>query len=190
MGMDIKKEIRENLVTLIVLSKEQYIGRMSEVARLMNESFSKTLFISLTQPYSSALETLRKNNVPVEKFTFIDVLTSTVRDPDPDPNCSFVSSPSALTEISVAFSKAINDKKCDSAFFDSISVLTIYEDQNAVIKFVHNILTKSRVIGTKTVFVCLKEDKDIPLIKDLYMFVDKVIDLTSPEERIADLLKR
>ncbi len=188
--MDIKKEMSENLVTLIVLSKEQYIGRMTDVAKAMNESFSKTLFISLTQPYKSAIETLNKNNVSLDKFTFIDVLTSTVRDPEPDPNCTFVSSPSALTEISVAFSKAVNDKKCDAAFFDSISVLTIYEDQNAVIKFVHNILTKSRVLGTKTVFVCLKEDKDIPLIKDLYMFVDKVVDLTSPEERIADLLKK
>jgi N-acetyl-gamma-glutamylphosphate reductase len=89
-----------------------------------------------------------------------------------------VSSPHALTEINIAFSKSLDEKKCDSSLFDSLSTLLAHEKVHIIIQFTHNVITKVKVSNCKAVFIALKEDVNSELIKDLYMFVDKVVELS------------
>jgi hypothetical protein len=91
-------------------------------------------------------------------------------------SCEFVQSPGALTDISLAFSKAIGEKGCDNVLFDTISTLTIYKDIGEIIKFTQNLMTKARVSNVKSIYIALKEDSE-ELVKDLTMFVDGVIEL-------------
>jgi len=51
----------------------------------------------------------------------------------------------------------------------------IYEDPHTVLKFIHSLITKSRMQNIKLVFLALKEDAEI-LAKDLVMFVDNVVE--------------
>ena len=122
---------------------------------------------------------LKENNIPSEKIFFIDTLTSEVQTPPKLDNCIFVQSPSALTEISLAFSDALSSKGCDVILIDSISTLLIYQDVHSIIRFSQTLMTKGRVMNKKLVFVALKEDSE-GLVKDISMFVDKIIDYTKP----------
>ncbi len=61
--------------------------------------------------------------------------------------------------------------------FDSLSTLLAYEGSSSIIQFSHNVITKLRINNCKAVFITLKEDINSELIKDLYMFVDKVVEL-------------
>ena len=86
----------------------------------------------------------------------------------------FVQSPKSLTEISIDIANLIG-KKTDSVIFDSLSTLLIYQDSMTSIKFVHSIVSKIRSADKKCIFFSLKEDADSDMMKDVNMFVDKVV---------------
>ena len=175
--MDLQTEIGNNNIVLIMLSKENYRRSIIDVASFLDKNSSKVCYVCVNDPYGFVNSNLLKNSIDTKKFIFIDTLTRNVQDPPHVDNCIFVSSPSALTEISLAFSKALNEMHCDSSLFDTLSTMLVYEKSHAIIQFVHNILTKLRISSGRAVFVTLKDDSNSELIKDLFMFVDKVIDM-------------
>jgi len=174
--MSLTDEIAGKQIVLIVFPKAKYMNQLMEVVKAADAVSKKICYVSLNKPYNSIMDNLRKNNLNMGKYFFIDVLTSTVKTPILVDNCEFVQSPSALTDISLAFTKAVQEKGCDNVLFDAISTLTIYQDIGEIIKFTQNMMTKARVNNVKSVYIALKEDS-AELVKDLTMFVDGVIEL-------------
>ena len=142
----------------------------------MEQSSSKTCYVALNKPYNSIVISMKNNGIDSDKFYFIDVLTATVQTPPQVSNCTFVESPNAITDLSLAFTSTMAEKGCDSALFDAISTLRIYQEEASVIRLAQNLMTKVRVGGKKAVFITLKEDSET-LIKDLTMFVDSIVNL-------------
>ena len=175
--MDLKSEMKESSIILLIISKDKYHGELIEAIKAIDSYSSKICYVCINSPYSFVVDNIQKNSLKPEKFFFIDTLTKSVQAPPNVNDCIFVSAPNALTEISLALTKALNEKHCDSTLFDTISTLLVYENQHSLIQFVHNVLTKLRISKGKAVFVALKDDINSELVKDLYMFVDKVIDL-------------
>jgi hypothetical protein len=174
---DLGKELRENNILLVIVSKNAYSSKSTEILRALQSISNKISYVSFNHPYNSLIESVRKNGIDPSRLFIIDTVTASVQQPKPQTNCIFISAPNALTEISVAFSKSINQEKCDSALFDSLSALLVYESANSIIMFAHNIITKLKISNSRAVFLVLKEDIDGELMKDLYMFVDKVVEL-------------
>jgi hypothetical protein len=175
--MNLSEEIKNNNILLLITSKEKYHTELIEVLKVIEKNTKKTCYVCINEPYNFVINNLKKNNIPLEKFFFIDTLTKNVQEPPSVENCIFVSAPNALTEISLAFSKALNEKHCDGTLFDTISALLVYENAHSIIQFIHNIITKLRMSTGKAAFIALKEDLNSELVKDLYMFVDKVVEL-------------
>jgi len=174
--MDLAEEIKNKQIVMVVFPKEKYNEKLMDVIKAVDSASNRICYVSLNKPYNSIVKMLQANNLQVVKYFFIDVLTSSVQSPVQVDNCEFVQSPSALTDISLAFTKAIQEKQCDLALFDAISTLTIYEGIGEIIKFTQNLMTKARVMGVKSVYIALKEDSG-ELVKDLSMFVDGVVEL-------------
>lgn len=173
--MSLVEDIKSNQVLLFVISKKDYTEMLLDVIKAVEKSSDKVCYVTINRPYNNILLQLKNNKVNLGKFLFVDAITSTVQTPEQVENCIFVASPDALTDLSLAFSQALS--KCDIALFDTMSTLVIYQDIGSVLKFIHNIVTKLRVGNKKGVLIALKEDSE-ELIKDLHMFVDKVVDLT------------
>lgn len=159
--------ISGNLV-IVTTTKEKYLQMVQELYAEFQNYGKKIGYITLNRPYSSIH---MKGDI-----YFVDAITATVQKPALANNCTFVSSPTALTELSLAFSSLYGEKGCELVIFDTISTLIIYQDIGTVIKFTHNLVTKASVLNKKAIFIALKEDSET-LIKDLNMFVDKVIDI-------------
>jgi archaellum biogenesis ATPase FlaH len=176
--MAIEDDIKEKQVLLIILPKEKYSSEVINISNKISNLNNKICYVALNSPYNAIMSNLSNNNIAVDKFFFIDALTSEVQTPEPVENCIFIAAPNALTELSVAISEALNEQKCDNVIIDSLSTLLIYEEDSTIIKFSHNVITKIRVANSKAVFIVLKEDVSSELIKDLYMFVDKVVELS------------
>ncbi|MBN1793053.1 hypothetical protein JW826_05205 [Candidatus Woesearchaeota archaeon] len=176
--MTLQDDIKNNQIVLIVVTKTNYQSHIDEIIKAVDASSEKICYAALTKPYNSIIATLKKLNLDSGKYFFIDVLTSTIKTPAPDPNCEFIQAPSALTEISLAYTKAVQEKGCKNTLFDSISTLTVYQEEGEVIKLVHTLINKARVNNLKSVYIALQEDNQ-ELIKDIFMFVDSVIEIKS-----------
>ena len=176
--MTIAEDIRNNSIILVIMPKEKYHKDVMEIVRATEKNSRKVCYVCFNEPANFIARNILSNKIPLEKFFFIDTLTKNVQEVNDVDACTFVSAPNALTEISLAFSNALNEKHCDATIFDTLSALLIYENANSIIQFMHGILTKLRISGGRAVFIALKEDVNSEMVKDLYMFVDKVIELS------------
>lgn len=87
-----------------------------------------------------------------------------------------------MTELSIAITKALKKGKFKTLIFDSLSSMLIYHNAATVTKFAQNIIGKLRSFNCTTVFTCLEGDANSPLIGNLGMYVDEIIDIQGKKE--------
>ena len=187
--INLKKSISENKVLVFLIPNFEYSEKLLEITTTLAKEKKKICYVSLNRSYSALLEWFKKNGVDSNKFVFVDAITNTVSVPPKVENCVFVSAPSAFTEIGLAVSRYLNEG-IDALIFDSISTLLIYEESIAVTKFTHFLMAKMTTKGAQAVFTSLKEDITDDVIKDINLFADKVIDLSSEKIGTKELLKK
>lgn len=171
--------LAENPVLIFLLSQKNYTEQLFEV---INGLISMNLkgricYVLLNKPYASIVQELERRGIDRKRFFFIDAVTSSVQTPGEREDCVFVDDPTALTDLNIAVTTAFDKKMCDSALFDAISTLVIYQDAHRVIMFSHTIINKVRIMNKRTVFILLKEESGTELVKDLSMFADRVVDV-------------
>jgi len=164
-----------NQIIVLIIPEENYTERLINIVKEMNQLDGKICYISLNRPYNSLLTSFKKAGINTDNIYVIDAITRTAQLALKCDNCEFVSSPGALTELSVTISNLMETGRFKYIIFDSLSTLLVYESDNTIAKFVHFLMAKVRVVGCNAIFTCLKQDADSILVKDINMFADKVI---------------
>ena len=169
---DFTKEIKDNDILVFVIPNKDYSDSLEEIVKTLSKMYNKICYISLNKPHNSLLKTFEEGGMDTEKFLFIDAVGKGSN----EKNVIYVSSPKALTELSITINKVISGGLIDSSLFDSLSTLLVYEEASTVIKFSHSIISTFRNKGVKAVLTCLEGDVKSELIKDLSMFADKIVE--------------
>jgi len=170
-----KREDGEVIVLLI--PDEEYSKRILEITKELSKISSKLCYVSLNIPFNTLERNFQAKEIDVSKFYFIDAISQTAEIPRDRKNCEYISSPGALTELSLAISNVLETQKFDYIIFDSLSTLLVYETPIIVTKFVHSLMAKVRVVGCKAIFTILKQDSSSMLLKDINMFADKILNV-------------
>jgi len=176
MPLDLKKEIWNKQMILIIIPNEKYTESILEIVKQLSKIYKKTCYVSLNKLYSALLKSLEDDGIDTEKFCFVDVITKTA---DPQfkggKNCRCIPSPSHLTEISLGISEDLKVNKPNCLLFDSLSTILIYQKGDVVTRFVHSLTGNIRKSGCVGVLTVLEGDTANTSIKEMSMFVDKVI---------------
>jgi KaiC/GvpD/RAD55 family RecA-like ATPase len=172
-----KKAIQENDITLILVPNDKYSEKINDIAEISAKLGEKVLYVSANKPYPTLIKNFEKSKIDTNKFFFIDCVTKNAAGSEAGGRVTCVSSPKALTEMNIAMKKVLEANKPGITVFDSLSTLLIYEDSSVVTRFVHSIISVFRSVGSKGVLISLKDEVKNELIKDLSMFVDKVIEM-------------
>ena len=177
MALDFKKEIDHTRILVIIIPSIQYTKVIVDIAKQLSDNYDKTCYVSLNRPHEALINSLIKNKVDTKKFTFVDAISHVTQTKvETQADCIFVSSPRSLTELTLAIKKA-SMKKPVALLFDSLSTLLIYHKGPDVTQFIHAMINKIRMGDMVAVFTVLKGDVNTGIIKDISMFVDKVIEL-------------
>ena len=168
-------ELESKTILMVNTTKQNYSNVAKEIVPYLAEKFSKIGYITINRPYATIVKEIQEQGLQTDKFYFVDAITATVQSPPVVDNCIFINAPSDLTDLGLAFSSLLSDHGCDVIFVDTISTLIVYKDIGAVTKFVHNLVTKSRVNNKKAVLLAVRQDSE-KLLQDLNMFVDAVIE--------------
>ncbi|MFH0978160.1 MAG: hypothetical protein V1837_02545 [Candidatus Woesearchaeota archaeon] len=164
-------EVEKNQVILCVSSEGSFYVSRSEILKALKLTGNNICYVGFSKPYQA----LKNELTEFPSIFYIDTLTMSVQMPPHVDDCFFVQAPNALTDLSVAISKVMSEKGPSNIFFDSLSSLLLYQDSHTLIKFLHNLINKVRVLNVKIVFVVLQKDAKSDLVKDLCMFVDIVV---------------
>ncbi|VVB54357.1 Uncharacterised protein [uncultured archaeon] len=177
-GIDINSDLQGAQILVLVIPEDQYNDKVMAILKNLAESnTNKVCYVSLNRPYSSLRNNLASAGVSINSIYVIDAITKTAEMAENTENVEFISSPDALTELSLAVSNSFDVKKFNYLFFDSLSTLLVYESDRVVTKFVHFLMAKIRVVEARAIFTVLKRDVDSVLLKDINMFADKIVDL-------------
>ena len=169
--------LTENQIIVLIVPDKDYLSSIVTLTRDISANSKRICYVTLNRPYRSLLDIFSKNGINTSKFYFIDAITKTAEMAESIDNCEFVSSPGALTELSLSISNILEQEKFDYMIFDSLSTLLVYESETVITKFVHFLIAKVRVIGCNAMFTCLRQDINSVLVRDINMFADKIIDV-------------
>jgi len=165
-------------ILVLVIPEQKYTKDLVDVSRSLAEKYSSICYVSLNRPCSDLTKMLAETSVDLNKFYFVDAITKTARIPEASNTCTYISSPGALTELSLAVSNFFDRNKADCLIFDSLSTLFVYESEMVITKFVHFLMAKLKVVGCDAYFTVLKGDENSALVKDISMFADQIVDIT------------
>ncbi len=177
---DYDKEITKNKIILFLVPKEDYQVELLRISRNVADNFGKKIaYVSLNKPTETIIDNLKKNNIDTKKFLFIDAVAKKSKS-DQDAVC--ISSLKNFEKFKGELNKILEKEKIKCLIFDSLSTMLIYQDENIIVKFTHDLITNLIEDGACGEFMCLSEDVDSTLIKDVSMFVDKVLNLEQKKE--------
>lgn len=173
--MDLKKELSEYQAMLLLMPSIEYNELIVRMAKQL--SGESVCYVTLNKTYDSLRELFEKNKVDLKNMVFIDAISRTIKQtPEQTEGCFFVSSPGALTEISLVVSTHLKHN-FRYLVFDSLTNLLVYEKKAPVARFVSSLVNKIKESKTRAVFYALKMEQHEELIEEASMFVDRVIDL-------------
>lgn len=171
----IEEAIKKNDILVFVVPTMDYSECLEGIVAVLCADFQRICYVSLNKPHTTILRELKEKKIDTEKLFFIDAVSQKIE--SDDAQVLYISSPRALTELSITINKVLEIGKVQVVIFDSLSTLLVYEGSMTVIKFVHSVISTLRNLGAKAVFTCLKEDVSSDLVKDLNMFADEMIEL-------------
>jgi hypothetical protein len=181
---ELEKELEnlpENFILGVVMPSDNYEDvNMHLLSHLINRKKASGSYVSISKPYNHIVDLLKSKDINTDNIHFIDCISKglggkiCVGD-----KCVFVDSPSHLTDLSVAlheFFTSSGDKN-RFVYIDSLSTLSIHNNLDSVLKFVHYVTGKMRIFGFNGIMLSLHEETDKKLISELGQFCDKVIHL-------------
>ena len=186
--MDLSEEILRNKTLLVILNEEQYEDKIGEISKSLNEIDKKICYVCLNKPYKDVIGDLENQNANMNKFFFIDVLSSYYERQEPVENCIFVPSRTDLVSIMNALVKAVREKKCEVVVLDTISTFQVHKEDYLILEFAYNVLQKKLKGKSRKVLITLrggdilgKEREE--LIEDLKMLINLSITLENKKEK-------
>lgn len=170
------KKVFNGVITSLAVAEDVY--SVMDIVQSANKNYKKICYISFSKPYHSFLKYFKMNKINPDKFFFIDCITkSVVKEPKKEKNVVFVSAPNAFGEINDAVRKTLMQRSFDIIIFDSLSSMLVYEKELFVTRFLHGLIPMIKGLDCKTVFIVLKGDVEVDLVRDLGMLIDNTVEI-------------
>jgi len=188
MAQKSEKEIEEKLnklptefIALIVSSADVYsIAQEVALRVLIKIKDMSGVYVTFNRPYSNLKATVERQGLDVSKLFFIDLITESAggkTERSAEDRCFYVSSPKNLTELSILMEQAMIrlPRERRFVFIDSISTMLIYNDQDTVLRFIHSLTGKMRLLGITGIIFLLEKESDEKFRAQVSQFCDRVI---------------
>jgi KaiC/GvpD/RAD55 family RecA-like ATPase len=174
-------EFLSRFIVLIITSGERYLEAEQALLRiLINKRRMNGIYITFNRPHKTLKLELESQGINYTRLFFIDTVTeSTGIKVGREKDCYFVSSPKNLKELSILLEQALNKvpKESRFVFIDSISTMLIYNDNDAVIKFIHELTGKMRLYELTGIIFFLEKRTNQELVDKISQFCDRTITL-------------
>jgi KaiC/GvpD/RAD55 family RecA-like ATPase len=165
-------------VALAVVDAKDYQATNLEFVKTFVKKKVPGVYITLSKPYDTLINIFKRKGINSKMIIFIDAVTKTAGGPTKKDNCLFIGSPENLSDIAIAMDQGVKAlQKEKFVFFDSLSVLLLYNDPTSVAKFIHFLASKMRVWKVKGIIVSLKRKEDKKLINEILQFCDLMLNI-------------
>jgi nucleoside 2-deoxyribosyltransferase len=173
------KTLPDRNVVLAIIDAIEYTDVDSGLVKFFEQRQTGGVFVAVNKPVTGLLEKIGDSKFVRENVEFIDCISSLSGSREvQETHVHYLESPQQLVELSVLVAKLLAQFK-DKKFLvvDSLSTLLIYNKPDAVVKLVHSIANKVRVENVQGVFLMIKTEENLDIIKIISQFADTVIEV-------------
>lgn len=171
-NIDLKSLLLSTDSVLVKIPSSLYNQSTSFIPSVLSD---QTLcYITLNKTYNSLKTRFKKEEIPSDKIVYIDAITKSMEPVENTQDCYFVSSPQALTELSIVASEFLA-QNIDFIILDSLTTLLIYQKKvDPVVKFVTKMVNTSKKENSHMIFFVLDTPEHQLLIEESSMVMDAV----------------
>ncbi|MBS3087933.1 hypothetical protein J4226_05045 [Candidatus Pacearchaeota archaeon] len=173
----LEKKMANEGVLIIVVPKVGYAKRLVKIVKIVEKQNEKICYVSANKPRKSLIETFASEGIDRKRILVVDCIAGEFgEEGGVAGETIFISTPKDLTRLSLVIGEVIKSDS-DIVFVDSLSTFMLYNPGLTVVRFVHNLISKIRVLEKRGVFIVLKDDASSDLLNDLCLFVDDVVEI-------------
>lgn len=164
-------------IALIIVGSSDYTKANTKLLKyLIGKKGAEGIYITVNRPYQNLKDVLDSEDIDTSKLIFIDCITKGAGvEPERVDQAIFMKSPQNLTDIAVAISQAIPEKKF--IFLDSLSTLMLYNNAESVTQFAQFLTVRLRSMGVMGVLISLEKESEKEIQKTLRQFCDVVLEV-------------
>jgi KaiC/GvpD/RAD55 family RecA-like ATPase len=165
-------------VALATVEAKKYQETNIKIIKSFVDDNIPGVYVTLSKPFVTIKKILEEAGIDTDMIIFIDAITKTITGVEKKENCLFIGSPENLSDISIAIDQAVTalPTKERFIFFDSLSVLLVYNEPVTVAKFIHMLAGKMHIWKVRGIIVSLRRKEDEELINELFQFCDLKLD--------------
>jgi KaiC/GvpD/RAD55 family RecA-like ATPase len=172
--------MKEYVILATVKAKDYQETNLKLIKHLTSEESIPGVYVTLSKPFETMQKIFRRKGIDTDMVLFIDAVTDTSdKEIKKTKECLYIGGPEKLSDVSIAMDQAVRalPSKEKFVFFDSLSVLLMYNQVETVAKFIHFLASKMRTWKVKGIIISLQKNKDKELIDELSQFCDSTFDL-------------
>lgn len=170
------KQLRPGRSIILITTEDKYYDVASKLLEFLTKKGDHGVYVSINKPYTKVQQNMRK--IDWTKILFLDGISRTLKDEKKEGgDCIFLQGPTALTEMGICVSKAVNEGDFKFFMLDSMSALLAYNRDITALKFIQFMASKSKsssIIGIVVVNSDDEEKKIVSAVKDLSDEIIKV----------------
>ena len=173
------KDLKEYIALATINAKEYQEINLKIIKHFTEAENIPGVYVTLSKPYGTIAKIFKSKGIDTRLIIFIDAVTEiSGKELQKTENCLFIGSPEKLSDISVAMDQAVRSLPSEKrfVFFDSLSILLMYNSAETVARFIHFLAGKMRIWKVMGIIVSLKKEKDKELIDELMQFCDVKLD--------------
>jgi len=164
-------------VSLVILNQKQVKDSIAYALNELLEEDATIVFVSLTRTAEAVLKDVKakKNNLYI-----IDAFSNEGDQDEKNEKIIYADTPSNLTGIQIGIEKAqhASDDK-NIIIFDSLGVLSVYNDKKMFGKFLYLFSNKARLDKNTCLFFTTKDSIEENALESAKQFFDKVFDYSA-----------
>lgn len=177
----------------LALSEATHLSETNyTLVKQLSDLQMRTIVITVNQPSPTLKTIYRKKGIDISRVLFIDAITKYALGglPTDIDNAIFIGSPGNLTEIGIGITEMLkenpDEKTC--VIIDSVNTMLVYLPDASVLKFIHFLSSKLRLMDSIGVFLAVEDGIDSVLMTQLTTFADEVLEVpTLPIEISKDV---
>lgn len=178
--MELSVDETDDASVYLVLSEPQNLRKTNiEIIREIAEKGFTTIVVTTNEPYSILRKDFEKGGVDMEHVHFIDAITKYAigKESDGAVNCTFVNNPANLTDMGIAVTEQLKAVDGNRAWvlLNSVNSMLIYISSANLIKFIHFIASKLKILDISGVFLAVEKGIEPATLLQLQSFVDGIV---------------
>ena len=168
---------------VFLLSQAKYETDYYFVLDMLSKTHNKICMVLTNDLYHNLTARMKKAQIDINNFFFIDLLSGHYKKPIPVKNCVFLSK-YEIKEILEAIDNAVKKDNSNLLIFDNFAQLLFHFPSYKICKFANTLKVKDEYSNVKKIFI-MQKDNDLltednkRLTNDLELFADKIIELNS-----------